>query len=95
MATIRQLVIDVLKPHEPTMLSVAQDIAETDGVEGVNAILLEMDEEVRNIKFTIEGEDINYDTVTEVIEDTGARVHSVDQVACGEYIVEDIPTAMD
>jgi hypothetical protein len=95
MATIRQLVIDVLKPHEPTMLSVAQDVTETDGVEGVNAILLEMDEEVRNIKFTIEGEDIDFDAVSEVIENTGARVHSVDQVACGEYIVEDIPTAMD
>ncbi|HET7324204.1 MAG TPA: DUF211 domain-containing protein, partial [Halococcus sp.] len=58
-------------------------------------LLLEMDEEVRNIKFTIEGEDIDFDAVTEVIEDAGARVHSVDQVACGEFIVEDIPTAMD
>jgi hypothetical protein len=95
MATIRQLVIDVLKPHEPTMLSVAQDIADSDGVSGVNATLLEMDEEVRNIKFTIEGEDIDYDAVAEVIENTGARVHSVDQVACGEHIVEDIPTPQD
>jgi hypothetical protein len=95
MATIRQLVIDVLKPHEPTMLSVAQDIADSDGVGGVNATLLEMDEEVRNIKFTIEGENVNYDAVTEVIEDTGARVHSVDQVACGEHIVEDVPTPQD
>jgi hypothetical protein len=95
MATVRQLVIDVLKPHEPTVLSVAQDLADTDGIEGVNAILLEMDEEVRNIKFTIEGDDIDFDAVSAVIEDTGGRVHSVDQVACGEYIVEDIPTAMD
>jgi hypothetical protein len=95
MATIRQLVIDVLKPHEPTMLSVAQDVADSDGVSGVNATLLEMDEEVRNIKFTIEGEDINYDAVTEVVENTGSRVHSVDQVACGEYVVEDMPTPQD
>lgn len=95
MATIRQLVIDVLKPHEPTMLTIAQEVADTEGVGGVNGLLLEMDEEVRNIKFTIEGEDIDFDAVTEVIEDAGARVHSVDQVACGEFIVEDIPTAMD
>ncbi|EMA49806.1 hypothetical protein C450_16075 [Halococcus salifodinae DSM 8989] len=92
---IRQLVLDVLKPHEPTMLSVAQEIAETDGVDGVNAILIEMDEEVRNIKFTIEGEDIDYDTVTGVIEDTGATVHSVDQVACGDRIVDEMPTPQD
>ncbi|EMA43274.1 DUF211 domain-containing protein [Halococcus saccharolyticus] len=95
MATIRQLVLDVLKPHEPTMLSIAQEIAETDGVDGVNAILIEMDEEVRNIKFTIEGEDIDYDTVTGVIEDTGATVHSVDQVACGDRIVDEMSTPQD
>lgn len=95
MTTIRRLIIDVLKPHEPTMLSITQEIAEADGVEGVNAILLEMDEEVRNIKLTIEGDDINYDAVTTIIEDTGASVHSVDQVACGEYIVEDKPTPQD
>jgi hypothetical protein len=95
MVPLRQLVIDVLKPHEPTMLSVAQDIADSDGVNGVNAILLEMDEEVRNIKFTIEGDDIDYDGVNGVIEDTGARVHSVDKVACGDSIAEDVPTAQD
>lgn len=95
MATIRQLVIDVLKPHEPTMLAVADEIADLDGVDGVNAVLLEMDEEVRNIKFTIEGEDIDFETVNATVEDTGARIHSVDRVACGEYIVEDSPTAQD
>ena len=95
MTVIRQLVIDVLKPHEPSMLSVAQEITEIDSVGGVNAVLLEMDEEVRNIKFTIEGENIDYDAVSKVIEDTGAQVHSVDQVACGEYIVEDMPTPQD
>ncbi|PSQ08803.1 hypothetical protein BRC98_06465 [Halobacteriales archaeon QS_7_68_65] len=95
MATIRQLVLDVLKPHEPTMLSIAQEMADTDGVDGVNAILSEMDEEVRNIKFTVEGDDIDYDTVTRVIEDTGATVHSVDQVACGDRMVEETPTPQD
>lgn len=95
MATIRQLVIDVLKPHEPTMLAVAEEITDLDGVDGVNATLLEMDEEVRNIKFTIEGEAIDFEAVSATVEDTGARVHSVDQVACGEYIVEDVPTAQD
>ena len=37
----------------------------------------------------------DYDVVSKVIEDTGAQVHSVDQVACGEYIVEDMPTPQD
>jgi hypothetical protein len=95
MAPIRQLVIDVLKPHEPSMLSVAQEVTEIDSVGGVNASLLEMDEEVRNIKLTIEGEDIDYDAVTAKIEETGAQVHSLDRVACGSHIVDDMPTPQD
>jgi hypothetical protein len=95
MAPIRQLVIDVLKPHDPSMLTVAQEVAGIDSVSGVNASLLEMDEEVRNIKITVEGEDIDYDAVTTGIEDIGAKVHSLDRVACGEHIVEDMPTPQD
>jgi hypothetical protein len=95
MAPIRQLVLDVLKPHEPAMLSIAQQVADTKGVSGVNAMLLAMDEDARNIKFTIEGDNIDYETVTKVVEDADGSVHSIDQVACGEKIIEDQPTPQD
>ena len=95
MAPIRRLVVDVLKPHEPPTLAFAQQIASIESVEGVNGTLIELDREVQNVKFTIEGADIDYDSVESVIEDTGGSVHSIDQVACGEYIVEDAPTPQD
>ena len=95
MAPIRRLVVDVLKPYEPPTLDFTQQVAEADSVAGVNATLIELDREVQNVKFTIEGEGIAYDDVERIIEDAGGTIHSVDQVVCGERIVEDAPTPQD
>lgn len=95
MTPIRRLVIDVLKPYEPSTIVFAQQVAETDSVTAVNATLIELDKEVQNVKLTIEGDAIEYANVEAVIEDTGGTIHSVDQVVCGEHIVEDAPTPQD
>jgi hypothetical protein len=95
MAQIRRLVVDVLKPHEPPTLAFAQQVAEVESVAGVNATLIELDREVQNVKLTVEGDSVDYDAVEAAIEDAGGSVHSVDQIACGEYIVEDAPTPQD
>jgi hypothetical protein len=95
MVPIRRLVLDVLKPHEPTTVVFTQQVAEAEGVASVNATLVELDREVLNVKFTIEGEAIEYSSVEAIIEDSGGTIHSVDQIACGEYIVEDSPTPQD
>lgn len=95
MATIRRLVIDVLKPHEPTLLRFSRRVSEVDGVEGVNTTLLELDQEVQNVKVTLEGPDLDYDRVEDAVEGIGGTVHSVDEVACGEYVVESRPTPQD
>lgn len=95
MAPVRRLVLDILKPYEPPMLELAQNVADTGGVAGVNATLIEMDKEVQNVKLTVEGEGIDYDSVEEHIRDLGATVHSVDEIVCGEYMVEDKRTFQD
>lgn len=95
MAQIRRLVIDVLKPHEPPVLTFTQQVGGAESIAGINATLIELDKEVQNVKLTIEGEAIDYDAVEARIEDAGGTIHSVDQVACGEYIVENAPTPQD
>lgn len=95
MAPIRRIVLDVLKPHEPTILEFAQRATGSDGVEGVNAILVEIDEEVQNIKLTVEGDDIDYEQLKTTIEDLGGSVHSIDEIVCGEYVVEESKTPQD
>ncbi|WP_227379844.1 DUF211 domain-containing protein [Haladaptatus halobius] len=95
MAPVKRLVIDVLKPHEPSTIEFAQHIAGTSNVAAVNATLIELDQEVKNLKLTLEGDEIEYDDVRASVKDAGGTIHSVDQVVCGEHLVEDAPTPQD
>jgi hypothetical protein len=95
MAAIRRLVIDVLKPHDPPLLEFTDQIAGAESVEGVTSSLIELDQEVQNIKLTFEGNDLDFTSIEETIENLGGSVHSVDQVACGDYVVTDRRTLQD
>jgi hypothetical protein len=92
---VKRLVIDVLKPHDPSTIEFARHVAETTDVDAVNATLLELDRKVKNIKLTLEGGAIEYDEIEAAVEDAGGSIHSIDQVVCGEYLVEDAPTPQD
>lgn len=39
---------------------------------------------------TIDGEGLDYDEVVKAIEQTGAVVHSLDQIVCGTHHVEHV-----
>lgn len=93
--TVRRLVLDVLKPHEPNVVEYAKTTDEIDGVEGVNISLVEIDEEVQNVKITVEGSGISFQTVKEEIEDLGGSIHSVDEIAYGERLIEKVHTQQD
>ena len=95
MAAVRRVVIDVLKPHDPPLLEFTEQAAEIDGVEGVVSSLIELDQDVQNVKLTFEGDDVNFTAIEETIENLGGSVHSVDQVACGDTVVPDRRTLQD
>lgn len=95
MSKIRRLVLDVLKPHKPTIVKFAKEIDEAEGVEGVNATMYEIDEEVRNLKITIEGEGIAEDEIRSIVEDLGGSIHSVDEIVYGDKMVEESKTPQD
>jgi hypothetical protein len=95
MTAVRRLVIDVLKPHDPPLVEFTRRVSDVESVAGVNATLIELDQEVQNVKLTFEGEALAYDPVEERVEQLGATVHSVDQVVCGDSVVEDRPTLQD
>jgi len=95
MAHIRRLVLDVLKPHEPAIPELADAVADCEGAEGVNVTLVEIDREVENVKVTVEGAGIDYDAVRSTIDEFGASVHSIDELACGDVLVEAGETPQD
>ena len=93
--TIRRLVLDVLKPHVPTILDLAEALSRLSGIHGVNLSLFEVDQQTETIKITIKGDRIDYHTVVSVIEDFGGVVHSIDEVVAGKEIVEEVETLQD
>jgi hypothetical protein len=95
MSNIRRLVLDTLKPHEPGIIDMSKAISELNGVVAVNISIYEIDRKVENAKITIEGDDISYSAVLDVITDMGATVHSVDEVVAGRKIIEDASTPQD
>ncbi len=87
--------LDVLKPLEPTIIQLAQQLSGLPGVEAVNISIYEIDRRVENAKITIEGHDIQYESVTEIIQENGGTVHSIDEVVAGKIIIEDAATPQD
>ena len=86
---IRRLVLDVLKPHDPSMTSFGSQLSQLDSVAGVTVKLIEMEEDVRTVRVIVEGEDLDLGAIETRIEDLSGSVHSVDEVSCGDRIVGD------
>jgi hypothetical protein len=95
MTNVRRVVIDVLKPHSPPLLDFTRQVADIECVEGVSSSLIELDQEVQNVKLTFEGDDLDFETIRGRVEELSGTVHSVDQVSCGEYVVEERRTHQD
>jgi hypothetical protein len=95
MAPVRRIVVDVLKPHDPPMLEFTREVADVESVAGASTSLVELDQQVQNVKITLEGEALSVDAIEASIESLGGTVHSVDLVACGDRLVDDEETPQD
>ena len=95
MAKILRLVLDTLKPHEPNIIELANELSELQGVSAVNISIYELDRKVENAKITIEGESISFPVVEKLIEELGGTIHSVDEVVAGKMIIDDAVTLQD
>ena len=95
MGKILRLVLDTLKPHDPTIVDLADRLSDLPGVSAVNISIYEMDRKVENAKITVEGETISFDLVSSLIEELGGAIHSIDEVAAGRKIIDDPETLQD
>ncbi|UCC58181.1 MAG: DUF211 domain-containing protein [Candidatus Bathyarchaeum sp.] len=92
---IRRLVLDVLKPHKPSVVELSEALSHLEGVEGVNIIIYEIDQQVENAKVIIAGNSISFEDIKKKLEEMGSTIHSVDEVAAGKRIVEEVRTPQD
>jgi hypothetical protein len=92
---IRRLILDVLKPHKPSVVEVSEALSHLEGVEGVNIIMNEIDQQVENAKIIIAGNPLNFEEIKSKLKELGATIHSVDEVAAGKRIIEEVMTPQD
>jgi len=87
MAGLKRVVLDVLKPAEPSIVDMAKRLGELDGVEGVEISVREIDRRVETVKITIEGDNLNFDKINTALDRYGATIHSIDKVAGGKKLI--------
>ena len=79
MICLRRLVLDVLKPHRPSVLEFGMLIAEQGELQ-VKLTVTEMDDKTETLQIEITGHDIDFELVRKAIEGFGASLHSIDEV---------------
>jgi len=79
-----------LKPHSPRLTDLALMLTRDERVQGLNISLKEVDQNTESITITVAGDDLQYDSIKEILEQAGAVIHSIDQVLAGREIVEEV-----
>jgi hypothetical protein len=79
MIVIRRLVLDILKPHHPSILELSKLLA-SQGPYRVGVNVVETDDQTQTLEVWIEGPDIDFERIQQAITEFGASLHSVDQV---------------
>ena len=79
MVRIRRLVLDILKPHQPSVLELGRLLAGI-GEQRVKLTVLEMDDRTETLQVVVEGGDIEFERLQEAITEFGASLHSIDEV---------------
>lgn len=93
---IRRLALDVDKSvARPSVIELAAALEAAPGVKAVNITVTEIDLETVDMDVTVEGEQIDYDALVKAIENAGAVVNSIDQIATGDRIIERTPRERD
>lgn len=80
MVSVKKLVLDVLKPHQPSALEFSRAIAEVGQDYRVSLTVIEVDENTETLQIVIEGGAIDFDAVQASINAMGGSLHSVDEV---------------
>lgn len=80
MPSIKRIVLDVLKPHNPNALVLAQAIAALAHDYRVGLKITAVDEKTESAEVTVEGDTIDFEAIKNAITSMGGTVHSIDAV---------------
>ena len=80
MATIRRIILDVLKPHHPNAYEFAMVLADLGSEYVVHLSVIEVDENTESVQLELKAPSIDFELVQAAIIEMGASLHSIDEV---------------
>ena len=80
MVTVKRIMLDVLKPHQPNSLEFSEAIARVGDDYRVCLTVLEMDEKTETLQLEVEGASIDFKAIEAAITSMGGSLHSIDLV---------------
>jgi len=80
MVSVKKVVLDVLKPHQPNALEFSRAIAAVGDDYRVTLTVLEVDESTETLQVVVAGDAIDFEAVQNTINDMGGSIHSIDEV---------------
>jgi len=83
---LAKIVLDVLKPHKPSVVDLGNALCELKGISKINITLSEVDVDTETVKIVIEGDGFNYEEVKKIVKKFGGAIHSIDEVVFSSRI---------
>ena len=80
MVSVKRIVLDVLKPHQPNALEFFQAIAKAGVDYHVRLTVLEVDENTETLQVAVEGDAVDFEAIQSIISEMGGSLHSIDEV---------------
>ncbi len=80
MVLVKRLVLDILKPHLPTAIEFCSRLAEIGEDYAVSLSVIEVDQDTETVEVSIEGYDLDFEAIQQVITKMSSSLHSVDIV---------------
>ena len=79
MTKIKEIELDVLKPHLPNVLEFSQAIASLSPDYEVYLDVLQMDEKTETLVVIIKGDSLDFPPIEATVKNLGASIHSIDK----------------
>ena len=80
MVSIKRIVLDVLKPHQPGTLELATAMASLGDDYLVRMTVLDVDKNTESLQIEIIGKSIDFSAIESTLTSMGASLHSIDLV---------------
>ena len=88
---ILRVVLDCLKPHQPSTWELASLLTKVVGVTSVDVVVDEVDSETESLKVSIAGQNLSLPLIEETLKDVCVAIHSVDRVIAGDNLSAGTP----